>query len=348
MPRKNKGVHIGYRKNRGWEVREYIGGRCHRHASGLSCRELAEGELAKIIAQKQRPEMPEQCLTLGEIIAYYIKEQRPSGSSLKSFERIIPFWANLKLKDIRKSKTYEYIDYRQNEYERWKVLYGHKNRAKLSTATVRRELEQLQAAICYAYHDNIISIEPYIWKPDKSNPRLRWITKNEAARLLNAAKSNDRVRDYLPLFILIALYTGARSGAILNLRWNQVDLENGYIDFSSSRDNKIKKAAHIPISPKLVAHLKRQKKRGTDIGYVLHINQNRILSVKKSFSSACKKAGLDGVTPHILRHTAASWRVQRGVSLHKVAKLLGHNSTQMIEQVYGHMHPDHLKEAIDL
>ena len=227
-------------------------------------------------------------------------------------------------------------------------MYDYKNRGELSTATVRRELEQLQAAIGYAYRDNIISIEPYIWKPDKANPRLRWLNKNEAAHLLNAARSNEKVRDYLPLFILIALYTGARSGAILNLRWHQVDLNNGYIDFSSSYDNRIKKAAHIPISPKLVAHLKRHRSRGTDIGYVLHINQKRIMSVKRSFATACVKAGLEGVTPHILRHTAASWRVQRGVPLHKVAKLLGHKSTQMVEQVYGHMNPDHLKEAVEL
>lgn len=348
MPKRNKGIHIGYRKNRGWEVREYIGGRCHRHASGLSSREHAERELAKIFIQKQRPDTPEQHLTLGEIIAYYIKEQRPSNSSLKSFERIIPFWADIKLKDIKKSRTYEYIDYRKKEYERWKVLYGYKNRGELSTATVRRELEQLQAAIGYAYRDNITNTEPFIWKPDKSRPRLRWLTKSEAARLLNSARSNERARGHLPLFILIALYTGARSGAILNLRWHQIDLENGYIDFSSKRDNTIKKAARVPISPKLVAHLRLHKRRGTDLGYVIHINQNRILSVKRSFATACKKAKLKDVTPHILRHTAASWRVQRGVPLHKVAKLLGHNSTQMVEQVYGHMHPEHLKDAIEL
>lgn len=81
------------------------------------------------------------------------------------------------------------------------------------------------------------------------------------------------------------------------------------------------------------------------IGYVIHINQNRIKSVKTSFKSACNKAGLEDVTPHVLRHTAISWRMHRRVPTYEIAKLVGHSSPQMIERVYGHLSPDHLKDA---
>jgi len=147
------------------------------------------------------------------------------------------------------------------------------------------------------------------------------------------------------MFILIALYTGARSEAIFRLRWHQIDLERGYIDFTDPKDSRNKQASIIPISRKLLGQLKRHKRYGTDIGYVIHINQERIKSVKTSFKSACKRAGLEGVTPHSLRHTAASWRVQRRVPTYEIAKMLGHSSPQMIEQVYGHMSPDHLMDA---
>jgi len=144
---------------------------------------------------------------------------------------------------------------------------------------------------------------------------------------------------------LIALYTGAKSNSIFRLRWSQVDLERGYIDFTDPNDSKNKQATIIPISRKLLGHLKRHKRYGTDFGYVIHINQQRVKSVKTAFKSACIRSGIEGVTPHVLRHTAASWRVQRRVPTYEVAKLLGHSSSQMIENVYGHMSPDHLMDA---
>lgn len=101
----------------------------------------------------------------------------------------------------------------------------------------------------------------------------------------------------------------------------------------------------MPISKKLLGHLKRHRKYGIETGYVIHINQKRIKSVKTSFKSACIQTGLENVTPHILRHTAISWRMQRRVPSYEIAKLVGHSSPQMIEQVYGHLSPDHLMDA---
>ena len=51
------------------------------------------------------------------------------------------------------------------------------------------------------------------------------------------------------------------------------------------------------------------------------------------------------VTPHVLRHTAASWMVQRGVSFAKVARYLGHSDSRTTEQIYAHHAPDYLEDA---
>jgi len=314
--------------------------------TGFSCRKDAEEKLAEILVQNIKLK---DCPTIGKIISYYVQEHLPTlkrpETAIKCLERLIPFWAEIKIEDIKKSKSLEYYEYRKREYTQWQKMYGYKSKRTLSKATVKRELEQLQAAINYAHKDNMINICPYIWKQERANPRTRWLTVSEAARLLKEVRGSEKARNHLPIFILIALYTGQRSEAIFRLRWHQVDLEKGYIDFTSQTDSKNKQAAIVPISNKLLGHLRRHKRYGTDIGYVIHINQARVKSVKTAFKSACVRAGLKDVTPHILRHTAASWRVQRRVPAYEIAKLLGHSSTQMIERVYGHMSPDHLMDA---
>lgn len=59
---------------------------------------------------------------------------------------------------------------------------------------------------------------------------------------------------------------------------------------------------------------------------------------------ACKEAGVEGVTPHTLRHTGITWLVQRGVPLWEVAGFAG-VSVEQIERTYGHHSPDFLQTA---
>ena len=71
----------------------------------------------------------------------------------------------------------------------------------------------------------------------------------------------------MPLFVLIALYTGRRKEAVLSLRWPQVDLEAGLIDFEiSGRRRTNKKRGRVPIPQWLLPHLRRARTRGTDMG----------------------------------------------------------------------------------
>ena len=70
-----------------------------------------------------------------------------------------------------------------------------------------------------------------------------------------------------------------------------------------------------------------------------------VKSVKTGFKHAVNLAGLWGkVTPHTLRHTAATWLMQRGVPIWQAAGYLG-MSAEMIERTYGHHHPDYMRAA---
>ncbi|WP_184123295.1 tyrosine-type recombinase/integrase [Roseospira marina] len=67
-------------------------------------------------------------------------------------------------------------------------------------------------------------------------------------------------------------------------------------------------------------------------------------SVKKAFASACRRAGLSDVTPHVLRHTCGTWLAQGGVPLWEVAGYLGHTMARTTE-LYAHHSPDHMNRA---
>lgn len=165
--------------------------------------------------------------------------------------------------------------------------------------------------------------------------------------MLRGALREPSVRLYLPLFILLGLYTGRRKEAILSLRWAQVDLAAGQIDFRTP-DAPVtnKRRGRIPIPRKLLPHLRHARLRGTEIGFVIHNDGARLGDVKRGFASACRRAGLEGISPHTLRHTCATWLMQRGVPKWEAAGFLA-MTEETLERVYGHHHPNYLRNAAD-
>jgi excisionase family DNA binding protein len=218
-----------------------------------------------------------------------------------------------------------------------------------AAGTTRRELGVLAAAISHAHGEGRLTRTVVVHLPESAEPRDRWLTQKEAAALLRAALREPRVRCYLPLFILIGLRCGARKEAILQLRWPQVDLERGRISFKQpgAKVSNKRRAHQVPIPSKLLGHLKRARARsGSDLGFVVHDNGARLGDVKRAFGSACRRAGLKGVTPHVLRHTAATWKAQARVPMWEAAGFLG-MTEETLRRVYAHHDPDHLREAAE-
>jgi integrase len=153
----------------------------------------------------------------------------------------------------------------------------------------------------------------------------------------------------MPRFILLGLYTGRRKEAILSLRWSSVNFKTGEISFEIPGRQVTKKKRGVMVIPKrLLPHLRRWKAQdGREMGYVVNRQGAPIGNIKKGFAGACRRAGLDDVTPHSLKHTAISWRLQAGVSVYAVSKAFA-TSVKTIEAVYGHLSHEAMQAAADM
>lgn len=265
-----------------------------------------------------------------DILADYAEEHAAETESpwriASAIKALTPFWQGRTVAEVTRETCRAYVGARRR-----------------SAGTARRELGVLRAAINHEHRNGHLTRTVAVHLPDRPEPRDRWLTRSEAAALLKAALDEPRVRLHLPLFILMGLYTGARKGAILALRWAQIDLAAGRIDFNTPGARRTnKRRARIPIPARLLGHLRRAAKRGAPMTYVITENGERLGDIKRSFASACRRAGLEGVNPHVLRHTCATWLMQRGVPMWEAAGYLA-MSRETLERVYGHHHPDYLR-----
>ncbi len=213
---------------------------------------------------------------------------------------------------------------------------GAKTRKPVSAGTVIRELVTLRAAIRWGLREGWIAAEPYIELPPTPPARDRWLSRLEATRLLAAVQA-----PHVYLFVMLGLHTAARAGAILELTWEQVDLASNRINLGRGKGNK--RRAIVPINAPLREALLEARAGATGDAVIEH-GGDPVGSVRTGLAAACRRAGLVGVTAHTLRHTSASWLVQGGVPLEKVAAYLG-NTVAMVEKVYGHHAPEWLDEA---
>jgi integrase len=108
-----------------------------------------------------------------------------------------------------------------------------------------------------------------------------------------------------------------------------------------------KRQPTVPIPARLLAHLRRWHRIDPEAKHFVEYNGGPVTSVKTAFKSAVSLAGLGpGISPHTLRHTAATWLMQRGADPWQAAGYLG-MSLEVLLNTYGHHHPDYLSDAVE-
>ncbi|WAJ27593.1 tyrosine-type recombinase/integrase [Antarcticirhabdus aurantiaca] len=363
MPRQSKGARLWSDKASGfWFIRD---GAIKRSTGCRSDnRAGAEDALRAYLDTKYvRPsDSRASRLFVTDILIYYGREIAPgqkSKATSYAIEPLATWWATKKLSDVKRSTCLAYVEHRRKQPIR-QAKTDEARKKKVSEETARRELTVLRAAI-NAYHEETpLDALPIVTLPPASPPRTRWLTRDEAARLLKAARrleDKDSSRA-LVRFILLGLYTGTRSGALRDLGWmpnslgGWVDLEHGVIHRRGEDEAETKKRKPpIRIPDRLVGSLARwhaadmtETEKRKPIPFVIHYRGKPVDKQRKSWAAALEKAGLPkDITPHILRHTATTWLLHAGVKPFEVASYVG-MSVQMVDDVYGHHSPEHQKE----
>lgn len=155
-------------------------------------------------------------------------------------------------------------------------------------------------------------------------------------------------------FILIGLYTGTRTAAILGLRWlrsphaGSIDLDRGVLYRRGSKVRETRKRQPpARLHWRLIPHLKRWRDQDEARGYthVITYRGKPVEKLRRSWQQACDRAAIpDDIVKHSLRHTAATWLMQDGVPAWEAAGYLG-MSVETLEKTYGHHSPDFQKNA---
>jgi integrase len=291
----------------------------------------AQRFLARYIDAKHKPK-PSDSPPIADMLNAYAQEHLPhtraAANGVYQIEALARWWGDKVASDINARTCREYATTK-------------------SAAAARRDLETLRAAVrdWNKYYGPLASL-PSVVLPDKVPARQRWLSRSEVAKLLWAARRTQHLRR----FILLALYTGSRSGVILRLQWDQIDLSAGVMARirPGTATSAKKRAPKVRLGKRILSHLRRWKR--LDAGqtpYLCHYDGRPVGKMRRAWPQAAKRAGLAGVTPHTLRHTRATWLMRAGIDPWEAAGALG-MTVEMIEQTYGHHHPDFQKRAAEV
>jgi integrase len=172
----------------------------------------------------------------------------------------------------------------------------------------------------------------------KTRRRERFLTQEEIRRLL------DQLPDHQRPLIQLALLTGLRRGNLLNLKWEQVNIDLGIL-IIPAQEAKGGRDLKLPLAPEAVELLKSIPRHPSS-NYVFCKGDGKpYKDIYSGFRLALKRAGIEECTIHTLRHTVGSHLVMNGVDLATVKELLGHRDIQTTLR-YAHLAQDHKREAI--
>ena len=249
-----------------------------------------------------------------------------------------PRWADWRLADIERADVVEWV--------------GSLSDAGLAPATVRKAYQLFAASIEAAVTDRYLGVSPCrnVPLPKVTKPAMRLLTPDEIARLADTVDPRYRA------LVLVGTYAGLRIGELAGLHRDALDLDRpqlrvvrkvAWVRGHLHVDEYLKSSAgrRTVGLPRFVAdalgdHLDRHAGDtivfpSPDGGYLQPTNWRR-----RQFDPAARAAGLDGLRPHDLRHTAVSLWIAAGADPKRIAARAGHASVAFTLDRYGHLFPD--------
>ena len=341
-----------------WQI-DYIDPHRKRVRQMFKKRKDAAAELGKrvsLMAEGRYLDVKKDYKTaLGELVGKY-QENYENQASYRTFKKYAVenikeyFGADNKLSTIR----YLHVETYRNHLLQKLTKKGTIRKA----ASTNREMACLRHMMSKAVEWDMMEASPFSRGKNlqlkENNKRLRFLSQDEILRLQNECPR------YLRNIVECAINTGMRKGEILNLKWPQI--KNGLIYLQEKIKNN--EARQIPINDTLKKVFARIKKYGEEpnveridrkkvnpkpskAGHVFTYNGQPVKDVKRAFTNALGRAGIEDFHFHDLRHTFASHLVMNGATIKDVQELLGHKDTKMTNR-YAHLSPEHKQKAVNL
>lgn len=315
-----------YKRGDIWWVHFVLpGGQRVRHTTGTSNRQAAQEYHDRLKAEfwrvEQLGERPHR--TWNEAAVLWLKET--THKATHDQDRAILRW----LDPYLGGKCLEEIN------RELLAEIGEAKAQEASPSTANRHLALVRAILRKArdeweWLDRIPKVRLY----PVHNARIRWITPEQAERLLS----------YLPqhqaAMARFALVTGLRQRNVSGLEWSQVDLKQA-LAWIHPDQAKARRAIGVPLNSEALSVLRVCL--GQHERYVFTYHGKPIRQVNtKAWRAAVRKAGLESFRWHDLRHTWASWHAQAGTPLNVLQELGGWASAEMVQR-YAHLGAGHLR-----
>lgn len=285
--------------------------------------------LVAFVNAQRAAEQAEDDPSLSDIFAAYILDRQRDGFQTarmaSNWNALEPTFGPFTLESLSEDLCRDYAERRED--------------AGKARRTIETELARLRTAVKW-YCDRNKRPRPPVWVPSPGEGRTRVITPNEAQRLIHAA-----VAPHVRLFLTLAVATGARTGALLELTWDRIDFDAQVIDLKGA---KVPKAITDKSWKKgrAVVHMNGLARAALTAAYevrigdhVISANGGPIKKIDKGVRSAVARVGLTNVTAHTIRHSVATW-LDADPTMRKqdIARLLGHRDVKTTEEHY--IHPD--------
>ncbi|MCC6741112.1 MAG: site-specific integrase [Planctomycetia bacterium] len=337
---------------RPWIV-SYIGldGRRHRDLANVSTKEEAlmvlrakQTEIAKARISGVNSLEALKSVRLGEFVTgEYLPhcEATHRAATLRGERSVLKLLAGSRLWSMNLRSILS------GDVQRWfdeETTKKGKGGRSLKPATINRRFAFLSGALSEAVKRGLIERNPAhgIAQLPERNGRVRWINADEEARLMGV------LPEYLRPVVLTALNTGGRFSEVIGLTWGDLDFTAGLVRFA---DTKSGKTRHVPMNAVLRDALKSVSPVIGKDGAVPFVFTNpetmtHYTNVAGGFTAAVKRAGLTGVSFHVLRHSFGSRLAQAGISPEVIRTLMGHGSYAMTQR-YMHLSPSNLRSAVD-
>ena len=198
---------------------------------------------------------------------------------------------------------------------------------KITQATQNRYRSLLNHIFNSALKDKLILSNPVKYTQKfKEKSRDRALNNNEIKSLLEACRQSRNEELYY--IVLVALYTGMRYSNIINMQKSKLDGNTYFLDDTETKSGK-----------KQVIHLNNDLLQELNIFMLKYDNGDNIFKtkeIKRSFHTACKRAGIKNFRFHDLRRTFATTLLENNTNIKVIQHMLGHSSIMMTERYLAH------------